>query len=313
MALEIVCREKQGSVGAVWPPRYDERNDRTKGFYDRTVRSQMGFDRMHGQIAQRGSRTTIRAFMEKGLVEGIDCRGMQIEAVLDAGNAIAGHDLIYFGMNSDSRLGDREVFCQELESVRRIAREVDPVDRFQALERVRDAGFAISRLRAPTEQDIRNMAALYNEAYQEYTFEINDQSIRDMISNGNICLVGRKDGEIVSAMIAEHVKLEIGRFMIEMYELSDYATFRKDRGHGLITLMQIEAIGEIRKMSREAIVYAEGRAPWIAVNRSLRKAGLEYCGTLRKHCTIMSDRDFHEVGSFENLNVWYHQVGENGN
>ena len=49
-------------------------------------------------------------------------------------------------------------------------------------------------------------------------------------------------------MIAEHCTIPLqGHASVELYELSDYATLRSDRGNGLfMTAMQLEAIRRIR-------------------------------------------------------------------
>ncbi|MFH0884624.1 MAG: hypothetical protein V1861_02860, partial [Candidatus Micrarchaeota archaeon] len=159
-------------------------------------------------------------------------------------------------------------------------------------------------------QQVGRLLELYQEAYQEYTFTLTPQTVSDMLNNGNIVIVGQdQKAQVVSALIAEHVELalEHGR-TVHLYELSDYATFRAHRGNGLITLMQMKAIDTIRKMpsGERAIIYAEDRAAWMAVNRSSQRAGMKYCGTLMQHCVIVSDRDFGEEGRFENLNVWAH-------
>jgi hypothetical protein len=154
---------------------------------------------------------------------------------------------------------------------------------------------------------VRQLLDLYHEAYQEYTFEINSDTINDMLNNGNIVLVGRSpDGTIVSSLIAEHASVSVDGRQVHLYELSDYATLRAHRRNGLITAMQIMAVQAIRGLphGQESIIYAEDRAAWEAVNISSHKAGLVYTGTLEKHCVLVSDRSFAEEGRLENLNVW---------
>lgn len=312
MAIEIFeNKAKVSSVGASWPPVYDSRNDRSKGFYNKTISRREDALRMLNGIKGESSRTTIRAFMRKGLVEDIENCGFKVEAVIDAQNAIPGHDLVYLGQNRQDRACEPIIYQQEMESVREINSKVEPIDRFAAMQRVKAAGYTIEELRLPKNNEITELKNLYSEAYQEYIFELNESTVSGMFSNGNIGFVGRLEGRIVSALIAEHAKLVIdGKHQIDMYELSDYATLKKDRGQGLITLMQIEAIRNLRekKDGEKSIIYAEGRAPWIAVNVATRKAGMTYGGTLEKHCVIMAERNFEELGQFENLNVWFHGV-----
>jgi len=153
---------------------------------------------------------------------------------------------------------------------------------------------------------------LYTEAFQLYTFPINQDTVKIMLGNGNRSYVARDAaGEIASVLIAEQAtfRLDDGS-VVNMYELSDYATFRKDRGSGLMTALQMHAIEDLRSGDEHAIIYAEDRAPWTAVNRSSKQAGMVYSGTLPFHCLIVSDRDFsysqhHESHeNYETLNVW---------
>jgi hypothetical protein len=305
-------REKVGSIGSA-APSFDARNRRIKGFSREPLRTREGLRRLFANIADveqqnpASTRTTVRAFVRSELVEGI--RGdpdlpYNVEAVVPADNVLPGYSMTYFGRNS--RIADPEVFAAELESVKIIS-TIAQVSRRRAIDRVTNAGYSISVLENPSEHDVNRMLELYNEAYQLYTFEINSSTIRDMLNNGNVVLVARDaEGQIASSLIAEHCVLDLeGRAPVHLYELSDYATFRTDRGNGLITAMQIEVVNILRAIrGEEAVIYAEDRAAWRAVNISSVKAGLNYCGTLPLHCLLVSDRDFDHGGEFESLNVF---------
>lgn len=310
-------REKVSSIGST-APSFDSRNLRIKGFSRSALSTRDGLQRLFARVAQverenpASSRTTVRAFVRQELVEEI--RGdpdlpYNVEAVVPAGNAIPGHSMVYFGRNS--RIPDAEVLAQEMESVEIVSR-IAQVSPEQAVGRAQNNGYGISVLDRPSELDVQQMLALYNEAYQLYTFEINSSTIRGMLNNGNVVLVGRDaEGNIASSLIAEHCVLELdGRAPVHLYELSDYATFRSHRGNGLITAMQIEVVNILRAIrGEEAIIYAEDRAAWRAVNISSVKAGMQYRGTLPLHCLLVSDRDFDHGGQYESLNVFSVPVG----
>jgi len=308
-------REKVGSIGSA-VPRFDSRNSRIKGFSPRAENTREGLHSLFSKISEvekqhpQSTRTTVRAFVRQELVEGL--RGetglpYQVEAVVPADNALPGHSMVYFGQNKEQRLPSPEVFAAEQESVNLVSR-ASAVDRISARHRTTEAGYTISRLQAPSANDIAQVLRLYREAYQLYTFEINEVTVRDVLNNGNIVLVGRDEkGNIVSSLIAEHCTLEIeSRGPVHIYELSDYATFRSHRGNGLITAMQIEIANILRSMpgGERAIIYSEDRAAWRAVNISSVKAGMRYCGTLPLHCLLVSDRDFDQGGEYESLNVF---------
>jgi len=315
MMLEM-SKEKAGSVGASWPPRYDAHNNRVKGFCAAALDSRMDARRMFGLVKAverthpQATRTTVRAFLRAGLAEGLMGaeEPYRVEARVDARNAMPGYELVYFGRNIGARMPGPELEL-EMQSVRGML-ELERTDILSASARIALSGYSLSRLNGDAQAEVGRLLELYREAYQEYTFELTPQTVSGVLNNGNIVIVGRdREAQVVSSLIAEHceLRLEHGR-TVHLYELSDYATFRAHRGNGLITLMQMQAIDTIRSLSHGdgAIIYAEDRAAWMAVNKSSQRAGMTYCGTLPQHCVLVSDRDFGEMGRFENLNVWAH-------
>ncbi|MFH1784971.1 MAG: hypothetical protein ABH842_00945 [Candidatus Micrarchaeota archaeon] len=304
-----------GSVGAVWPARYDGHNSRIKGFCTERILARRDLDRMVGSVHDiqaahpQATRTTVRAFVGKGLLEGIrKADGLDVEAVVPADRIMPGFSMVYFGRNRSERMPDPEVLKAEIDSLARMA-GIEPVTTTEAARRISDAGYAISPVdqNGAKQRDIARLLALYREAYEKYTFDITEGSMEEMLSNGNIVVVARErtTQDIVASLIAEHCTLIIDGQTVHLFELSDFATFRAHRGNGLMTLMQMDARVAIRRLhGDDAVIYSENRAPWEAVNRSSQKAGFTYCGTLPKHCILVSDRDFNETGDMENLHVW---------
>jgi len=304
--------QKTGSIGAAWPPRHDARNSRVKGFCTFKVEDGRTFDRLMTGIRSardanpRATRTTVRAFMEPGLVNAVEQDGMRVEARVPVDNVFPGCELAYLGSNSEERMADAAVLREELRSVRGLSREKEE-NWDDAVSRIGRGGYSVQQLNGTVNGTIPQLLELYNEAYERYTFEINENTIAGILDNGNIVLVGTDSRErIVSSLIAEHAVIEVDGRPVHLYELSDYATLREHRGNGLMTAMQMMVVDHIRDLEhgKESIIYAEDRAAWKAVNISSRKAGLHYCGTLMKHCILVSDRSFAEQGIMENLNVW---------
>ncbi|MFZ5500975.1 MAG: GNAT family N-acetyltransferase, partial [Candidatus Micrarchaeota archaeon] len=246
--------QKTGSVGASWPPHYDERNRRVKGFCTRLIDDASGLKRMFKEIRTAeemgagATRTTVRAFVREGLSEGL--MGHHIEARFSVSNALPGYELLYFGRNSEDRTSDDSVLRKEMDCVRRML-ALERAEPGSARGRVASAGYTTSRLNGDGQAEVGRLVELYREAYQEYTFELTPQTVSEMLSNGNVFIVGRdRNGRVVSSLAAEHVELalEDGR-SVHLYELSDYATFREHRGNGLMTLMQMEVVETIRRLS----------------------------------------------------------------
>ena len=167
-----------------------------------------------------------------------------LEARFAVDNALSDCELVYFGRNKTTRIPDSESLQREMEMIEQITQQVSRITYKQALDRVERAGrgYKISRLAEPNDQDIETLFRLYQEAYAKYTFEITRSTVKEMISNGNIVIVARDNTRsIVSSMIAEHCTIPLqGHASVELYELSDYATLRSDRGNGLMTAMQLK-------------------------------------------------------------------------
>lgn len=310
---------KVGSIGASWPPKFDAHNARVKGFCTRLIGNQNNLNEVFSEVSSvkkgtpEATRSTFRAFVGRNLVENI--RGnsnleYSVEAVVPAQNAMPGYDVVYFGRNEVSRTPPESIRSEERETLAKINGTVATVEYRQAMARVHEGGYRIELKTGGTQrQDIDDMLSLYHEAYQKYTFDINENTIQYMVGNGNKVVFGRgNDNRIASALIAEEctLALENGKTVV-LYELSDFATFEKDRKNGLMTAMQHFAVGLIRNLpgGEQAIIYAEDRAPWGAVNRSSKQAGLENCGTLPYACDMLAVRSVEYTGQYESLNVWH--------
>jgi len=215
--------------------------------------------------------------------------------------------LAYFGRNSSSRRAPKHIIEEELASIESII-QLPPTTREIALARLDAGGYRIEQLQNPTPNQINQLSDLYRATFSAYTFELNEQSVQNMCSNGNIVLVTvSSQNQIVGALVAEHATIEVDSSPISLYELSDYATSREHRGNGAMTAMQIEVINLIRSLQigNESIIYSENRAPWTPVSVSSHKTGLmDYSGTLEKHCIINADRNIMESGNMENLHVF---------
>ena len=314
---------KVGSIGAAWPPAFDADNARVKGFCPAIIRSTAELQRTAFSHAHRvakahpkATRTTFRAFVGRGLAEKIAHpqanMGFSMEARIPADNAVPGFDLVYFGNNHATRTPLEETRRQEIRNVEGIMQGVARIVPSVAMARLASNGYEISMPingELHNERDIEALLRLYNEAYQHYTFPINKTTIQAMTGDGNRVVVARDaSGQIASALIAEECEIRLGNgTSVMLYELSDFATFRKDRGNGLMTALQLEAVKLIRSLpgGERAIIYAEDRAPWSAVNKSSQRAGLSFAGTLPWHCSIQSDRNVEYAGEHESLNVWY--------
>ena len=309
-----------GSVGALWPPVYDKRNNRIKGFYLKTVDDWKQYNQILGELfalreKHDASRITAR-FIVQDAAEIANCG---IEARVSLNGHWTGHSLLYFGQNTSTRYTPEkneppEIAVQEDAVVREtmMRTRANPAE---ALTRIREEGFEFSFLGKPGEKDIAELTTLYSEAYTNYTIPLDRESVKVLVSNTNN-LVGivreKSTGSIVSIGIAERVYTDIscndsydGKRLFKFAELSDAATkpteeYVKKGLYTAIALFLMEKLGQ----EHFDLVYGEARACRIAVNHACKRTGRMYIGRLLKHCMLNGRREIPEQGPFENLNVW---------
>ncbi len=309
-----------GSIGALWPPGYDARNDRIKGFYLNTVSDWKQYsallDTLFTLRDQHGaSRITARCIVQNA-TEIAQC-GVEARIPLDGG--WLGHSLVYFGQNTSARYAPEkneppEIAAQEDTVVRETMLRM-PAELEKEVAKVRAKGFDVSVLGVSSTKDVTDITALYAEAYKDYTIPLDEKHVHELVSNkNNLVGIVREGftGTIISIGIAERVYQHItganlpeGKMMFKFAELSDAATNPNPQYEkkGLYTTI---ALFLMEKLAQEEfdLVYGEARACRIAVNHACRRTGRTYTGRLLKHCKLDGKREIAEEGPFENLNVW---------
>ena len=259
------------------------------------------------------TRTTFRVFATTELIGRItdtQNAGYKVEAVIPVDYAIPGCGLVYFARNSKERIPAPLVSCAEMESLGRI-QQVALVPFQKTIAQVRGLGYKIELLdgKNARESDITALLKLYHTAYTAYLFDINEETLRCIIGGENRVFVGRTSfGQIVSVLIAERESLMVGNgAKVNLFELTDGATSQGKRGNGLMTALFQTAVNLLRGETEgvNAIIYAEARAPWEAINTAIQKAGHHYAGTLENACSIIGERSIDYEGTYESLNVWY--------
>lgn len=304
-------RRNPGSIGAFWPPSFDRRNSRVKGFYNKILDNSRDLQSVLNEVkdAKRSSgaqRASVRLITHPSLIREMNGNGQAVEALIPLNYGLDGYVLIYTGWNNEERRSSREILGSEIESAADIMANIGPTTREDVLRRLEKRGLRTERLENAGEDEVNMIVGIYSEAYQMYPFPLDYENVLGMTNNeDNMTFVGRnRRDEIVSVLFAEGARLDINGAAFRMYELSDYATLRAYRGNGLMTGLQLEVMNAIMEQNNVQLIYAEDRASWRAVNISSRRAGMVYAGTLEKHCLLMSDRDIGEKGEFENLHVW---------
>ncbi len=146
-------------------------------------------------------------------------------------------------------------------------------------------------LRAATEKDVEDMAALYREVFPSYPFPIHDPAYlaRTLRSNIHYFLV-RSQGRL-AAISSGEVDAEA-----QSSEMTDFATHPSWRGRGLASCL-LRAMEKDLAKKGITTFFTIARAASESMNRVFRSAGYEYGGTLVNNTQIS--------GKIESMNVWH--------
>ncbi|MBP2031214.1 putative beta-lysine N-acetyltransferase [Methanohalophilus levihalophilus] len=150
------------------------------------------------------------------------------------------------------------------------------------------SGYSIKKC---TQEDIENMADVYQETFETYPFPIHDQDYLRKTMEENIIYFGVfKDGKIVALSSAE---IDYEHSNVEM---TDFATLSDFRGKGLSSQLLISMDKEMKILGIKT-AYTIARASSDGMNIVFAKCGYDYCGRLINNTNISGD--------IESMNIWY--------
>jgi hypothetical protein len=286
------------SIGKVGEMYFDEGNNRIKFFSSElhdnseTIEAlvQQGIEMMDKQEA---TRLNARFFAKLGH------KSKLVEARIPLNNGHTGIELLFIGYNTEDRRSIQKVVIAEDDIVEKVkSREITPHEQIQL-------DYSVEKLtpQNTTQQDIKDMVALYEEAFTTYTTTLDYKAVEDMIANSVVYGVRDRNNKVVSTVVGEVATIETTNDRIRVCELSEMATLREHRGHGLVTYATKMLIDDVR--NDLDLIYTEARACHYAINRAFFNLDFEYAGRLNKQCILSGDSEISESGPFENLNIWY--------
>jgi putative beta-lysine N-acetyltransferase len=146
-------------------------------------------------------------------------------------------------------------------------------------------------LRAATEADADELAAVYNAVFASYPFPIHDPAYLIETMRSHVCyFVAEKDGKIAAASSGEMDRENRNA------EMTDFATRPEHLGHGLAAHL-LKFMEPEMKQRGIATSYTIARAVSAGMNITFAKCGYSYGGTLIKNTQI--------AGAIESMNLWY--------
>lgn len=146
-------------------------------------------------------------------------------------------------------------------------------------------------LRALTEADAKDLAALYRKVFDSYPFPIFDSKYLIETMQSHIDYFGAFQGDrLIAASSAEKDKTAYS------VEMTDFATLPDSRGHGLAASL-LRVMEEAMKTNGMVTSYTIARALSAGMNITFARCGYVYTGTLVNNTQI--------AGTIESMNVWY--------
>lgn len=253
------------SVGALWPPERASFN-RIKGIYTPGVidtpqqlqqflgvlrhQVEIYFNRVDSNATRISLRTVVS-------VDTLQEYCQQLQPYIEALIPLAGTQptfensaLVYFGVNDKSR----QPLTEELDRYRQTLTEIErrAFSPQEILARTTKNGFQILTLPVlgslPADQSEKTVDQV-SQLYKRFGWEHDD--VKEILSNQtNIISVASLDGRIVSAGIAEMVRIPIGKESIRIVEITEAATHQDYAGMGLYTAVSTRLLCEICRLSQ---------------------------------------------------------------
>ncbi len=315
MELTDRIETEERQVGSIGTPdiKYDSLNNRVKGFAGEgddllvvenlpTARMLQDYVDVARDIAQQenATRITLRTITtEPELLQGI--RGAEIEAAIPFRYNGTELSMVYLGRNDPSRLTPGILFQEQSDTYQQLIARDPRESRVQV-----SPEYVVERLEFPSARDVRDVITLMEEAYSRdgevimwYIPTVEDVRV---VLNNSTTYVARHLGNIVSMCVAEQISPRIFGEAVNIYEVSDCATFPEHRRQGLLQACAQRVLDDI---SGADIIYNESRVAHTPIIRAMRNLGFEGSGILRNHVRIGGDRDLPETSDIESLAVMY--------
>lgn len=150
-------------------------------------------------------------------------------------------------------------------------------------------------LRELNQDDVIEMAQIYNLVFPTYPFPINDPEYLSKIMKDFVRSFGvlDTDGKLVSIAACEMDRKG------QNVEMTDFATLPEHRGQGfaheLLYFMEVAMREDNMKTA-----YTIARSRSFGMNITFSKAGYDFAGTLKNNTNIS--------GSIQSMNVWYKKI-----
>ena len=281
------------SVGALWKPEMASFN-RKKGIYSLgIVRDKESLVEIINEINDTKavfngevSRISLRAVVDLNYLRQLsdnEAVSPLVEGIIPLQGtqpAFENSALVYFGANHSTRQPLSHEIAKYEQNLEQAL--LSPVQTPQQIaERVRADGYEVRTLEkgSITEETIDQVAQLYER------FGWTREEVVSILNNkNNIIGVAIKEGQIVSAGIAEMAAIPIGKNTLRIVEITEAATREDHARNGLYTAVSSSLLAEIASRSKKGeilggevdVVYGECNGNALGVLKTAHVQGREF-------------------------------------
>lgn len=279
------------SIGPTYPPQ-ESSFGRIKGFETRhMVTSRKQIEEYARMIEQKIpelngslSRISFRFLASNEAVESsLDLLEQYGEVILPlegAGDGLDTMNMVYIGYNLPGvRDIDADDLKQEKDNIH-VALQTPRKDFQEIISRVTEQGYTLEtpdfQQRKHDTQLRDQIAALYSRFGWNY-----EEAMSILEKPENIFAIARRDGNIVSAALAERATINIQKTVLQkqnlrIAELTEAATLNEHQGKGLYTAIAAQLLGAIAQLPPEEklhLVLGEGNGLALGVLKAIKRLG----------------------------------------
>jgi len=288
----------------VWPPVYDEKNRRIKGFYPWIVRNKQ-VEPLLDSIRKQGlhpeaTRVSIRAVIPRAVLGRMVNRtmsGVCIEAAFPISHIISGCWIAYLGYNKPQRNNRSSI--EGLRSIVRISRQIaDPTSK-DDLER-QTTRYKIMQIKEMNNETAEKFSALFASMFDVYPVDISPPAIKKMPQD-HIVMAAYEGEELIAFFMADRASFDLD-YHISLTFFDFVNVVSKKDGLLLVPLMARHVV-EIASQDVNSVIYAEARADIPGLQVCCKRAGMLTCGMLTASSLFKDKKD--EQAAFRDTKVWY--------
>ncbi|HLC68892.1 MAG TPA: hypothetical protein VJH24_03550 [Candidatus Bilamarchaeaceae archaeon] len=288
-----------------WPPVYDQRSDRLRGFYPKLIASNARLSDLMKELQplkedSGASRVSVRAVVHRGFLPLIN-HHFSVEAEIPAGHFFDGCSIAYIAWNGEGR-ADLESVARQKEKLARLQTDFHRPSRRQLIQPTED----YTLLEHPTisNEIAERIARLFAQSFRSYPQDMSTENIRHMPEDHFIVTAHDPSYAVDAVFMAECTIADIDGKWLPLFEFNHVVATNQTPHQALIPLMAYKILEHIAH-SENPIIFAEARADTLALQAACLAVGMRHCGTMLASFQLQDLAEQKSVSPYKNAHVWH--------